>query len=685
MTAELLWGALLIGSAGAPQAQDRPTEPVAPDEIIVTGERVPRSLFDTPSSVVVMTADMIDALAAPDRIEQLLAFVPNLQQGSGSDGPTIRGQDSTGVLRDLSAFLGGTRPRVTLQVDGRALNYYEFVFGMASVWDVEQVEVFRSPQTTTQGRNSIGGAIFVRTNDPTYAWEGGARAIVADDATWQGSAAVSGPLIEDQLAFRASGDVRLSRPSSDMADGIPGADIDIEDFGVARLKLLAEPTVLPGTRLETSYVHAESQAPQFNAVAAPFRERRFPLPDRTNGVYRNRVDSLTARLDYRLAPALTSRTTLSYGDALVQRFGLPGLGRTRIDAEDFSLEATLDWQPEGPFRAIGGVHRLEARLKQFIDITGLGIGAGTFGDRQTSFGLFGEATLRPAAPVTITAGLRYQRDSQDREGQVGPPASGVALDYDRTFDAWLPKLSLAYELTEDLTAGALIQRAFNPGGTTINFMTRAQDSFEAETLWSYEAFARSSFAGGRGLVAANLFHNDMSDAQRPQTVRLTLPDGRPFFTVDITNAPSAESYGAELELGWRATDRLRVRVGVGLLRTEVRRTIPPAHPIEGKEFQRSPNFTAAAAIDWTPLDALRLSAQLRHSDGYFSDDANSPALRIGGATVLDARAAYTSGRFTAFGYVRNALDDFHLRFLFNPTFGVAGDPREFGAGLEARF
>ena len=73
-----------------------------------------------------------------------------------------------------------TRPRVTLQVDGRAVGYNEFVFGTAPLWDVSQVEVFRSPQTTTQGRNAIAGSIFINTRDPTYAWEGKGRLIVGD-------------------------------------------------------------------------------------------------------------------------------------------------------------------------------------------------------------------------------------------------------------------------------------------------------------------------------------------------------------------------------------------------------------------------------------------------------------------------------------------------------------------------
>ena len=45
-------------------------------------------------------------------------------------------------------------------------------------------------------------------------------------------------------------------------------------------------------------------------------------------------------------------------------------------------------------------------------------------------------------------------------------------------------------------------------------------------------------------------------------------------------------------------------------------------------------------------------------------------------TVLNARAAYTAGPVTLFGYVRNVFDNFYLTYLFSPTLGTAGDPRE---------
>ena len=212
-----------------------------PPDIIVTGERTSRTLRETPASVAVVTAQDLEGQAAPDRIEQVLELIPNVQLSSGGEGPTIRGLDTTGPMRDLPAFLGGTQPRTTLVVDGRAVGFQEFIFGIAPIWDIERIEVFRSPQSTTQGRNSISGAIFVHSNDPSPTPQYRARAIAGSLSTRQYSVLASGPLVQDQLSFRIAGDYRFSRPSSRIKDDAVGANPDRDKYGLVRFKLLATP------------------------------------------------------------------------------------------------------------------------------------------------------------------------------------------------------------------------------------------------------------------------------------------------------------------------------------------------------------------------------------------------------------------------------------------------------------
>lgn len=673
------WTAVSSGLQGAPRPE--PDDDGAPPIIIVTGERIERSVRETPSSVAVLTEEELERLGGTDRLDEVLDFIPNVQLTSEGLGPSIRGQDSTGVLRDLPAFLGGNRPRVALQLDGRTAGYWEFVFGTSPLWDAKQVEVFRSPQTTTQGRNSIAGAIFIRTNDPAYRWEGRARAIHASLDTWQGSAMISGPIVDDRLAFRLAADLRRARSSSDIVDSQVGADPDVDRYDLFRFKLLAEPAALPGLRAVTTVVHSEAQSPQINGIRRPFRERKDPLA--TYGVFRTRIDAVTTDLTVPIAERVDGAATFSLGDTRSRRFAPVGLGQAKIRTRDASAEARLHWRPHPNLRASSGIHYLRTRLDQQIDVTRVGLGHGEFDDVQTSLGVFGEIEAT-AERLTVIAGLRYQVDRQDRSGFTGLPNAPVRLDFEKKFNALLPKLSIGYDLSDSVRAGVLVQRAYNPGGATFDTVRGTLDTFGAERLWNYEAFIRAS--AGSLSVAGNIFYNDIDGSQRTLSTLVPIPGGGgDQIALQIGNAPKSHSYGAEIEATWKASQRLRFNAAVGLLRTRIDKTLVTSDPTMDKEFQRSPRFNASGGIDWTPVDRLNLSARIRHNAGYFSDDRNLPALRVDSATRVDANAAWDVGRFTLSAYARNILDDFSLTYMFSDNFATAGPPRELGVGIAASF
>lgn len=309
------------------------------------------------------------------------------------------------------------------------------------------------------------------------------------------------------------------------------------------------------------------------------------------------------------------------------------------------------------------------------------LGLGKFSDQQQSVGIFGEATLAATSRLRLTAGGRWQQDAQDRAGRLGR----VALDYDKTFSAFLTKTELAYDLSEQLVVGLGARRGFNPGGTTISFTTGAVDEFDAETLWSYEMFSRLSLAGGELMLAGNLFYTDFDNAQRPLISLVTLPSGRTVESTQFSNAPSAESYGLELEGVWTPDPALKVRASVGLLATEITATLRPNDPILNKAFQRSPRFSGALGVELRPIDPVRLNLNLRYHSGYFSNDANTPAFKVASGAVINARASYDLGPASVFAYVRNVGDKTYKLWQFRPRNASLGDPREYGLGLEMRF
>jgi outer membrane receptor protein involved in Fe transport len=679
----LLWLALSAGAA----AQPSPTPP--PDDaatIIVTGERAKRSLKDTPSSVAVFRKQDLDALAAPDRLQQLLELVPNVVMVSSRDTPTIRGQFGIGALTGLPGFLGGARPRTVVQVDGRTITFNEFANSSEGLWDVERVEVFRSPQTTTQGANSIAGAIFITTADPTWSPEGRFRAIVGGYNRRQLSSVVSVPLIYDQLAVRFAGDLYRSHAADQMIGPVVGANLNIDNYGIARVKLRAEPKAIPGLRLLVTYAHEKSEAPQGEGARAPFSERR-DIPC-ICGYFRTHVDAVTTKVDYSLTGTLQSRTTLDWGKTFFRRYSLVGFGQSRVHTGDRSLESVLDWNPGGTLSGIGGIAYQRMTQDQFIDLTATPLNTGSFDDRQESSGIFGELTWKPLPRLSVTGGGRYQSDRQRRSGvlRTDPPQP---LDYDRSFRVFLPKLSAAYDLSDDARVGVLIERAYNPGGVTLEPSHSAIVLFDPEYLWDYEAYVRASFLGGTLSVNANLFYNASKNVQRVIGLCLDAPDGCVFLE-RVVNDPRAHTSGAEVELNYKATGNLSFQASGGWLRSRVDKTLVPDDPIRGKEFGGVPRFSGVLGAEWKPVHNLHLSTQVRHNSSYFTDDSETEAVRIHPSTDVDARVSWDTKRFTVFAYAHNLFDEFHITFWGDlptaPDVEVGtNDPREVGVGVEARF
>ena len=76
-------------------------------------------------------------------------------------GFAIRGIDQRGLGG------GGAGLLVSVKVDGATIqNNQATFFGPYNTWDMGQVEIFRGPQSTQQGRNSLAGAIVMEGADP---------------------------------------------------------------------------------------------------------------------------------------------------------------------------------------------------------------------------------------------------------------------------------------------------------------------------------------------------------------------------------------------------------------------------------------------------------------------------------------------------------------------------------------
>jgi iron complex outermembrane receptor protein len=193
------------------------------EEVVVTAERRESTVSDTSISITAFGEQMLEdfGIAGAD---ELVNFTPSTTR----DNYDIR---IRGIGRNFRA-LGGD-PGVATYYNGVYSEDFGIAASEAALYDVARVEVLRGPQGTLYGRNAIGGALNYITNSPSYETEAEVRFMGGNLGTEEWYGMLSGPLIEDKLAYRFTA-VRRDRDGAQ--DGLLGTE-DTNTIGDQNLAL----------------------------------------------------------------------------------------------------------------------------------------------------------------------------------------------------------------------------------------------------------------------------------------------------------------------------------------------------------------------------------------------------------------------------------------------------------------
>jgi iron complex outermembrane receptor protein len=174
------------------------------EEIVVTARRRAERLQDTPIAISAFSADTLLERQI-QQTEDLERITPNLQfkpagQLSGNTAASVVFIRGVGQLDPTAAVDPGVGIYLNEVYLGRAV-------GSAIEFDdIASVEVLRGPQGTLFGRNTIGGAILVRTRQPEIGdFNSKLRLRVGQDGLYEGFAAAFNLPLGDKLAARFSG------------------------------------------------------------------------------------------------------------------------------------------------------------------------------------------------------------------------------------------------------------------------------------------------------------------------------------------------------------------------------------------------------------------------------------------------------------------------------------------------
>jgi iron complex outermembrane receptor protein len=679
------------------------------EEIVVTAQKREQNFNDVGITVNVVGGSDLAALGIV-QLNELATQMPNVQiknvVANSVPNITIRGVG-------LNDYAANNNPAAGIYVDDVYLVSPAMLsFGL---FDLERVEVLKGPQGTLFGRNTTAGAVNFISRKPGDTTSGYLSLDYGNYERAMVEGAIGGPLTET-LSGRVAVQT-IQQGSGWQTNRLNGEKVGEVDRTSGRGQLAWSPTDSVDVLLS---IHAGTDKSDVDLVKIdnPFTTE----DDGDSDVFRSGasipthmdLDSKGAMLsiDWSLNDTLTLTSVTGYEDFkrlhVEDRDGtsLQQLdGYFKNDIEQSSQELRLTYQADN-LVLIGGAFygedsvdtrdRFDAEdLLALLGLAGVQSLGNEYSQDTTSTALFLHSEWQFLPDWKLTAGARYTDDEKDFDNaftyliaggvevQLFPP---LAEKYD--VQDVSGKLGIDYSGFEDTLLYASVSRGFKSGGFQgqLTFDPTALQPFDDETLIAYEVGIKKSMFDRTLQLNASAFFYDYSDMQ----FYGGLFDSPVGVLFGITNVGDAEVKGAELELWWKPTERLDLRAGLGLLDTEITKSVVDG-VATGSELPNSPEltFNALARYQWPVGDALR--GEVLVSTNYMDDVAfdivrNPPQAIEDGYWLGDASIGLgaSNDRWQVTAWVKNLADKrYRTQVLFSSVgFGESwGAPRTYGVGL----
>ena len=657
------------------------------DEIVVHGELRDNTLLSTPSSISVIS--LIDWQAGTvNHLEELFGQAPNVNFSSGASRGRfiqIRG------IGERGQFSEPLNPSVGLLLDGVDMSG---IGTAATLFDIEQVEIFRGPHGTVYGANALAGLINITTNDPTEDFY--ARLTVdAGEFDSQGLGAVTSGPLHERLGFRIA--VRSYRDDGFINNAFLGQDNTANhDERTIRGKLVWAPSEISELALSMGRVDVANGYDSFS-----LDNDRTTLSDEPGQDIQE-----------------TTYASLRWGTALLNTNQLvASIAHTSSDI-DYGYDE--DWTFVGfhPFGYSSTDRYLRDRKTTTLDIRVLsGPGTRLFNDttewvvgafalrqsvaltREYTFlptpfesnfeidriALYGDLTRHLSDRTRVTVGLRGERHR--------------AKYLDTESVQFSPKDSLLggrLLIERDLAGGALfyagITRGYKAGGfNTSGTLDADLREFDPEVLWNYEIGLKGSWLDGKIEPRIAVFYMQRDDMQVNTSVVRVRPDGSAEF-IDFTgNAAQGTNVGAELELTWALTEKLTAFANVGFLSAEFDNYINGAgEDLSNREQAQAPSYQFYIGADYESDHGWYAHVDFEGRDRYFFSDSHN---EVSNSYVLtNFSVGHNSERWGVKIWTRNLTnEEVHVRGFFfgnDPRddytprgFSQLGEPRRVGVSV----
>lgn len=670
-------------AAASTEAGERPA-PARLEQVVVTGEKTRRPLDKTLTSVAVATErDMQEH--GDQTLTDVMARTPGVSTAPNNQTFSIRGAPVAGLGEQ------GPNDLISVYVDGAVQPRQTVTLGTLSVWDMEQVEILRGPQSTVQGRNAMAGAIVLKSKDPTHEPTFAAQARLGNYNERGAAFVVGGSAIPDTVALRLA--VEHQEDDGYIHNETLNKDANPRRSLVARGKLLWQPV----ESLDVLVTLAHTDHRRGNPVVTNTADDEllfYRVRTNADAWDRMRQNTLSAQIEYRLLPDWTLHSTTALTRAqydAVLDFDQTDTApvdevfrdhQRQLDSQEFRV--AYDGKVlKGHAGLYFGDSREDRKDRLLFDGTPA---IALFGDtRVRNHALFGELTWAFAPAWELIAGLRHDRERNRTASRFDADPDTVT---ENSYGALLPKLGLSYQWSAEHLFGAVVQRGYRGGGSAFNIAEQTAVPFDPEYSVNYELSYRGHWLDRRLQVMANLYQTDWRDQQ---VTYLTMAGND--NSAQVANAGRSRLRGGELSLGYDVDKSWRLYAGLAHNDSRYLHFVTATQDLSGQSFERAPRNQVNLGGRWRHGSGLALNLEAVHqaasNSQYLTDgDPASPTYRqvVGvrrgdSATLFNVTAQYRIGRWLAGAWVKNLFDETYAVSRPAGTVATAGAPRTFGVSL----
>lgn len=647
------------------------TEETTLENVIVYG-----ALTETPFSQMAGSISVLDETDIERRnakhLESLFNTTPNVNFSTGASRGRyiqIRG------IGERSQFSDPAIPSVGFIIDG--IDYSGLVGG-ASTFDIEQVEIFKGPNSARFGAEGLAGMINMISTPADGNESGVIQAEKANFGSWHLGVAKGGNIV-DGLNYRVSAHKNVSDGFINNTH-LNRVDTNNIDELIYRAKLNWQTTDNLNIGTSIHHINIDNGYDAFS-----LDNNRKTLSDEP-GFDRQKSDAAIINAKYQITEfgnielAISHlETDLAYGyDEDWSFVGIrPSWEYSSTDyyfrdKKDNTIEIKLSSQQEGEW-VIGAYasNKNEDFTRQYTYLDS----DFTSSMKRKDIAIFAKYRANISSDSWINISARNAGQNFEYKD------SKKVKESDTQFD-WGAEFSFHKMLNPQNMFYASLTRSYKMGGVNGQALAKKDDTdlapfrklllenktFEPESLIGTEFGIKGETQEGKLTFDVALFYQLRKDVQYKSWI---VQDQA--FTSFINNAVDGVNYGLETSLSYRPISNVRLFTNIGLLKAELNdytREVDDKIETLSRDQAHAPNYQINAGFDWEIINNLNWTVELDSKDGYFysfTHDQKSEKI-----TLLHTNISWKLDQLTVSIYARNLADKEYA----NRGFYFGNDPRD---------